>query len=190
MAEPSSAGNSSASKSLMWMMIALFSGMAVLLGGGVFLAGRIVRSVGLTATASKDTVTTPIGSFRMELQDRVGPGLPVYPHASLELPSESAAVGAIKEGQAGVRAVTYHTMDTRDFVDSWYSKHLSPEFTRHDAGDKPLPDIFRDAQVSESDIAFVAERGQQVRIVALSLDSTGTNISLIRFEKAAAQPNR
>jgi hypothetical protein len=70
-------------------------------------------------------------------------------------------------------------------VDSWYSKHLSPDFTRHDAGEKPLPDIFHDARVSDDDVAFVAERNQKVRIVALSLDSGGTKISLIRYDKAA-----
>jgi len=61
---------------------------------------------------------------------------------------------------------------------------LSPAFTRRDAGDKPVPAIFNDARVSDSDIAFVAERGQTVGIVALSLDSGGTKISLIRFSKA------
>jgi hypothetical protein len=71
-------------------------------------------------------------------------------------------------------------------VDEWYGKHLSPAFTRRDAGDKPVPAIFSDAQVSDSDIAFVAERGQTVGIVALSLDSGGTKISLIRYSKPSA----
>ncbi len=172
----------------MWMMVALFSGMAILLGGGIFLAGRVVRTVGLTAGTNNDTVKTPIGAFRMEKESQVGPGLPVYPRGSLELPGESTDAAAIKAGQAGVSAAMYHTTDTRDSVDEWYSKHLSPEFVRHDAGEKPLPEIFRNAQVSGSDIAFVAERGQQVRVVTLSLDSTGTVISLIRFQKPEAQP--
>ena len=71
-------------------------------------------------------------------------------------------------------------------MDEWYSKHLSPEFTRHDAGDRPVPAIFTDTRVPDSDIAFVAEREQMIRIVALSLDSGGTKISLIRFSKATA----
>jgi len=75
----------------------------------------------------------------------------------------------------------------RDFVDQWYTKHLSAEFQRHDAGETPLPEIFHNVNVSGSDIAFVAERGQRVSIVALSLDAAGTKISLIRFEKPAEQ---
>jgi hypothetical protein len=173
------------------MMIALFSGMAVLLGGGLFMAGRVVRSMGLAASTPKDTVKTPIGSFRMEKADQVGPGLPVYPRSSLELPGENAAAEAIKDRQVGRDSSFYHTTDTRDAVDSWYSKHLSPQFTRHDAGEKPMPDVFQKAGVAETDIVFVAEHGPQARIVALSEDSGGTKISLIHFEGAepAAAPS-
>lgn len=191
MAKGSSSGNSSSSKSLMWMMIALFAGLAVLLGGGLFMASRVVRSMGLSAASAKDTVRTPGGSFRMEKETEVGPSLPVYPHASLIVPDDDSAATAIKQVQNGINTSTYHTTDSRDFVDSWYIKHLSPEFTRHDAGDKPVPAIFSDARVSDEDIAFVAERDQMVRVVALSLDSSGTKISLIRFDKItpAAAPD-
>jgi hypothetical protein len=101
------------------------------------------------------------------------------------VPDDDAAAAAIKQAQNGIQTSTYHTTDVRNFVDEWYSKHLSPEFTRRDAGDKPVPAIFNDARVSDSDIAFVAEREQMVRIVALSLDSGGTKISLIRFSKSS-----
>jgi hypothetical protein len=186
MAEGSVSGNSSSSKSLMWMMIGLFTGLAILLAGGLFLASRVVRSMGLSAASAKDTVRTPGGSFRLEKETEVGPGLPVYPRSSLVVPDDDASLAAIKQAQNGIETSTYHTSDTRDFVDSWYSKHLSPEFTRRDAGDKPVPAIFSDARVSDNDIAFVAEREHMVRIVALSLDSGGTKISLIRFSKSSA----
>ena len=185
MAEGTVSGNSSSSKSLMWMMIGLFIGLAVLLAGGLFLASRVVRSMGLSAASARDTVRTKGGSFRLERETEVGPGLPVYPRSSLVVPDDDAAGTAIKQAQNGIQTSTYHTTDTREFVDEWYSKHLSPEFTRRDAGDKPVPAIFNDARVSDSDIAFVAEREQMVRIVALSLDSGGTKISLIRFSKSS-----
>lgn len=190
MAEGSSSGNSSSSKSLMWMMIGLFTGLAILLAGGLFVASRVVRSMGLSAAGARDTVRTPGGSFRLQKETEVGPGLPVYPRSSLIVPDDAAAAAAVKQAQSGIETSTYHTTDTRDFVDEWYSKHLSPEFTRRDAGDRPASSTFSDTRVSDSDIAFVAEREQMVRIVALSLDSGGTKISLIRFSKsspAAAQ---
>jgi hypothetical protein len=185
MAGESVSGSSSVSKKLLWMMIALFAGMALLMGGGLFMAGRVVRSMGLAATTPKDTIKTPVGSFRLQKMDQEGPGLPVYPRSSLELPGESAAGEAIKDNQNGMSSAFYHTADTRDSVDGWYSKHLSPQFTRHEAGEKPAPDIFHDARLAESDVVFIAEHGQQVRLVGLSVDPTGTKISLIHFDKPA-----
>ena len=186
MAERSVSGNSSSSKSLMWMMIGLFTGLAILLAGGLFLASRVVRSMGLSAASARDTVRTPGGGFRLEKETEVGPGLPVYPRSSLVVPDDDAAAAAIKQAQNGIETATYHTIDTREFVEEWYGKHLSPEFTRRDAGTKSVSPLFSDTRVSDSDIAFVAEREQMVRIVALSLDSGGTKISLIRFKKSSA----
>ena len=197
MGKGSVSGNSSSSKSLMWMMIGLFTGLAILLGSGLFLASRAVRSMGLSAASAKDTMRTPGGSFRLEKETEVGPGLPLYPRSALVVPDDDTAATSIKEAQNGIETSIYHTTDTRDFVDSWYTKHLSPEFTRRDAGEKPVPAILSGTRVSDNDIAFVAEREQMVRIVALSLDSGGTKISFIRFSRtspasveapAAAQP--
>lgn len=188
MAESSSSGDSSSSKSLLWMMIAVFAGLGGLLGGGLFLANRMVGSVGLAAATSKDIIHTPAGNFHLEKQNEVGPGLPVYSNASLVLPSEKSAALAIQRRNSGMNAVTYHTRDTRDSVDLWYSKHLSVEFARHDAGETPLPDVLREGRVTEGEISFLAQRGRQVRIVSLSLDNTGgTFISLVRFDKAPGQ---
>jgi hypothetical protein len=188
MAESSASGESSSSKSLLWMMIALFVGLGGLLGGGLFMANRMVGSVGLAAATSKDIIRTPAGNLHLEKQNDVGPGLPVYSNASLVLPSDKSAAIAIQERNSGIASVTYHTRDTRDSVDLWYSKHLSAEFARHDAGESPLPEVLRDGRVSQSDISFLAQRGRQVRIVSLSLDTTGgTFISLVRFDKSPGQ---
>jgi len=184
MAEGSS-GNSSSSKSLMWMMIGLFTGLGILLAGGLLVASRVVGSMGLSAASAKDTVRTPGGSFRLEKETEIGPGLPVYPRSALIVPDDAAAAAAVKQAQSGIEASTYHTNDTRDFVDEWYSKHLSPEFTRRDAGKMSVPAIFSAVRVSDNDIAFVAQREQMVRIVALSVDSVGTRISLIRFSESS-----
>jgi hypothetical protein len=183
MAESGVSGDSSSSKTLMWMMVALFVGVGVLLGAGFFMAGRVVRAVGMQASTNRDTVRTPAGNFRMEKESEVGQGMPVYPNASLVLPGEDALAGAAKNMREGIIVVTYHTTDTRESVDNWYTQHLSHEYTRHDAGEKPLPAIFNEASVSENDIAFDAEHGQRLRIIALSLDSTGTKISMIKLDK-------
>jgi hypothetical protein len=187
MAESSASGNSSQSKSLLYMMVGFFVGITILLGGGLLLVSKVIHSVALSINASdRNTVHTQGGSFRLQNQNQVGPGLPVYPRASLELPEASSIGTSMKQAENGVTVSTYHTADLRDFVDNWYSQHLSPEFKRRDSGDKPVPEIFKDTNVSDSDIAFVAERGAQTRIVALSLDEGGTKISLIRVDKSSA----
>lgn len=187
MAESLLSTGSSSSKSLLWMMIAMFVGIGGLLGGGLFMASRMVHTVGLSAATNRDTIRTPAGSFRMEKQNQAGPTLPIYPNAILVLPDQKAAVVALQQQQMGISAVTYETHDTRESVDIWYSKNLSPEFAHHDAGEKPLLGVLKQARVSENDTAFLAERGRQVRIVSLSLAPTGTSISLVRFDKAPEQ---
>jgi hypothetical protein len=167
------------------MMLALFAGIGVLLGGGMFLASRVVRTMGLSAATDKDTLQVPGGALRLQKESQMGPGLPAYPGATLVLPNEESTKETLKQAQGGVSTVTYHTADSRAVVDNWYKSHLGPEFTRHDAGENPLPEIFHDTRVSDSDTAFVAERKTQVRIVALSLDSEGTKISLIRLDRPA-----
>lgn len=187
MAESSASGNSSQSKSLMWMMVGFFVGVAVLLGAGFVLMSRVVRSIGLSAASDdKNTVRTAAGSYRLQQADQVGPGLPVYPRGALELPDAASAGTSIKDAQNGVKVSTYHTNDIRDFVDNWYSQHLSSEFKRRDSGDNPALEIFRNAHIADSDTVFVAERGEQIRIVALSIDEGGTKISLIHMNKSPA----
>lgn len=181
-----SSGNASASKSLMWMMIALFVGLGALLGVSLFVASRTFRSMGLSAASAQAGIRTPTGTLRVQQPTDVGPGLPIYPRSSLVIPDEQAAVTVGKQAQNGIETSFYHTSDTREFVDDWYSKHLSPEFTRHDASDKSAAETYKDVYSSDGDIAFVAEREQMVRVVALSLDSGGTKIVLIRFRKQSA----
>jgi hypothetical protein len=185
-----SAGNSSSSKSLMFMTLALFAGFGVMLGGGLFIAKRLAQTMGLAAASgTKNTVRTPIGSFRMEKEDQVGPGLPVYPRASLEVPSDTSIAQALSDSKNGVIVVAYHTDDTREFVESWYMKHLSPEFSRHQGSEKSFPDAFRNVSIGVGDVAFLAERNNNARVVTLSEDSNGTKITLIQTSSPATPAN-
>jgi hypothetical protein len=162
------------------MMIAMTIGFCVLLGGGLLMASRVINVLGLRAGSDKTTVRTPVGEFRVEKAKEVGPGLPVYPVATLVLPGAAAAHLLVNDDQPQVISSTYHTNSSREYVVAWYVEHLSPEFVRQDNGPKKLPDAFRDSHISDDDIAFVGERGDQVRVVALSTEDTGTKITLLR----------
>lgn len=188
MAGTSSAGGSSfSSKSQMGMMIALFGGVAILAGGGVFLTLRIVNAFKLQESGNKATLHTPIGDVRVQKGREIGPGMPVYPHASLVLPRDNVKVDLPEATGFEVRAASYYTTDSRTLVEDWYGQHLSPEFVRHGPQDPPLPDQYKHAQVSKDGIAFVAEHGNQVRIVVLEEDNDGTAIRLVHLGKRETQ---
>lgn len=166
------------------MMAAMTCGVCVLLGAGLLMASRVIHALGLRASSDKTTVRTPLGDYRLEKAQQVGPGLPVYPQASLVLPgTEAARVSETPSDQPQVVSSIYHTNSSREYVVNWYAGHLSPEFVRQDAGPKSLPEVFQGEHISDDDIAFVGERGDQFRMVALSLDDTGTKIILLRSAK-------
>jgi hypothetical protein len=185
MADTSSSGGSSSSKSLLFMMIALFAGVGILLGGGMFMASRIVRSMELRVVGDNKTIRTPLGDFRTEKPTDVGPVLPVYPGAALVLPGDDALAAALRNRKhAQMLITTYYTNGSRDSVANWYAEHLGSEFTRH-AGTAglQLPEIFKDARIGSADVVFQGERAGQVKLVALLDDVGGTKITLARFDK-------
>ena len=183
----SASDGDSSSKSLLFMMIAMTCGFCILLGGALLMTSRVINALGLRAGSDKTTVRTPLGEFRVEKAREVGPGLPVYPAAALVLRGSADAHLPLDDDRPQVIASTYHSNASREFVANWYLEHLSPEFVRQDSGPKQLPEVFRASHISDEDIAFVGERGDQIRIVALALDDAGTKITLLRSTKPPSQ---
>lgn len=145
------------------------------------MASRVINALGLRSSSDKTTVRTPIGDYRLEKAQQVGPGLPVYPASSLVLPGPEAAHLAETGGdQPQVVSSTYHTNSSREFVVNWYVEHLSAEFARQDSGPKKLPEEFRNTRIPDEDVTFVGERGDQIRVVDLAEDDGGTKITLLR----------
>ena len=181
-------GGASSSKSLLFMMTAMTCGFCILFSGGLLMASRVIHALGLRESSDKTTIRTPMGDFRVEKAREVGPGLPVYPQATLVLPGPEAAHLPEASDLPQVVSSIYHTSSSREYVVNWYFEHLSPEFVRQDSGPKNLPEAFRDSHISDDDIAFVGERGNQVRVVALTLDSEGTRIRLLRSSTKPSEP--
>src|SRR6267142_894071 len=86
MARSASSGESSSSKSLFFMMAAIFCGFGILLSAGLVMTSRVIHALQLRSEGDKSIVRTPLGDYRVEKAKEVGPGLPVYPQASLVLP--------------------------------------------------------------------------------------------------------
>jgi hypothetical protein len=184
----SASGEGPSSKSLLFMMVSMTCGFCILLGGGLLMTSRVIKALSLRASSDRSTVHTPLGEFRLEQAKAVGPGLPVYPAAALVLPGSAAAHLSLNDDQPQVIASTYHTNSSREYVAIWYLEHLSPEFARQDSGPKKLPEVFRDSHISDDDIAFLGERGDQVRVVSLSTEDTGTRITLLRSSTKPPTP--
>jgi hypothetical protein len=179
----STSGGASSSKSLLFMMIAMTCGFCILLGGGLLMASRVINALSLRASSDKGTVHSPLGDYRTEKASAVGPGLPVYPQSTLVLPGAEAARASAVANQPQVVSSIYHSNAPREYVVTWYVEHLSPEFVRQDSGNKNLPAAFQNSSISEDDVTFLGERGDQVRLVALAQEDTGTKITLLRFSK-------
>ena len=183
MAQSASSVESSSSKSLFFMMAAVFCGFGILLGGGLLMTSRVIHALQLRSEGDKSIVRTPLGDYRVEKAQEVGPGLPVYPQASLVIPGGGPLHLPANVNQPQVVTSTYHTNSSREYVANWYRGHLSPEFVRQDPGPKNLPETFQESSVTEADVIFVGERGDQVRLVCLTTDDMGTKISLLRSAK-------
>ena len=179
-------GNSYSSKSLLWMTLGLFGSMGVLLGGSFFLAGRVMRSAGLVSSNDGKTMHTPIGSLRIEREKQIGPILQVYPNGTLIIPDQHEALKEAQEARSGITRTVYQADDDPDLVDHWYQNHLSAEFRRRGPGESVLPDIFQQLSVSDSTLAFVADRNGLTRVVTLVPNARGVQISLIRFDQPGA----
>jgi hypothetical protein len=186
MGKSSPSGESSSSKSLLFMMAAMFCGFGVLLGGGLLMASRVIHALQLRSEGDRTTVRTPIGDYRFEKAQQIGPGLPVYPQSALVLPGGPASHPLGDESQPQVVSSTYHSNSSREYVNNWYLEHLSPEFVRQDPGHKNLPEFFQQSHISDDDITFVGERGDQVRVVALESEDSGTKIILLRSVKPSS----
>jgi len=169
------------------MMAAVFCGFGILLGAGLLMTSRVIHALQLRSEGDKTIVRTPLGDYRVEKAQEVGPGLPVYPQASLVLPGGGSAHLPANVNQPQVVSSTYHTNSSREYVANWYLGHLSPEFVRQDTGPKNLPEAFQESHVTEADIIFAGERGDQVRLVCLTTEDLGTKITLLRSAKQPSQ---
>jgi hypothetical protein len=167
-------------KSFPWMKLALFGGLALLVGGGIYMTSRLGSALQFHPAGTEATARTAEGDWRVERPSEVGPALPVYPEASLVLGGRGGIPTGPKHNQSEVYTTIYHSTDPSEFVNDWYLKHLGPEFAANSGADRQIPGILLDASISGKDTTFVGERGDQVRIVAIATDSTGTEIKLVR----------
>jgi hypothetical protein len=169
------------------MMLAMVCAVGILLGAGIAVSSRVLSSMSSPAGAGSLTAHTATADFRVEKLNDVGPGLPLYPHAVLLLPGTEGGEATPQKPHVQLQTTGYYTEDMRDLVDSWYLQHLGTEFVRHKVGDPQAPDELSEVTVPSDSVVFVGKRGDQVRLVTLTSNSSGTRITLVRFAKRQAE---
>jgi hypothetical protein len=185
MGQGSTEGNSS--NSLFWMMVALVCAMGILFGAGILVSSQVLSSMARPAGADNLTMHTPVADLRVEKRNEIGPGLPVYPHAALLLAGTNTAEALPHAKHSQSQITTYYTDDVPPLVESWYLQHLSSEFVRHTVGEPQAPPELDEVTAPIDSIAFLGERGDQIRLVTLTSNASGTRITLVRLTKPQAE---
>jgi hypothetical protein len=175
------------SNNTIWWILGIVAGAIVLLAAGsLIFVGLFIRHVSVDDSGKKVVVDTPVGTIRVHNDETHTTALPVYPGStavesegtSIELSSRSgAAMGVVVEN--------YTTSDDLDKVSVWYQQKLGPKYRRESDADGTLH--ARDQHGIKADIVFKNESGEGARIVALAKNSSGVEITLLRFGKKEIQ---
>ena len=129
-------------------------------------------------------IETPAGSLRVNGDQLHATGLPVYPGAK-PMKSQGSNVEFAADSGAGIGISNekYITLGDLDVVSAWYQQRLGAGYQREEKGSGN----HRDHVSSDADVAYVYEKGDNVRVVALTKKSNGIEIELVRIGKKEVQ---
>ena len=176
-------------RALLWVLGTVVVLVAVLVGGGLYIASRIVRNVTVGPNGNVQ-VSTPAGEISVNKTTADTTGLPVYPGASLQ-PYQGAQVQFEPSKEAregvGVNVATYMTSASLNEVAGWYRKNLDPSFEeRHGTRAGFTDDGI--VEMGHPSIAFVSkDERDRARIVALESKGDQTKIVLVRIGEREPQ---
>jgi hypothetical protein len=171
----------------LWWILGVFGMVcAVLVVLGLVVGLYFARHVRVKQSAQQVSITSPVGDLKVH-ENEAGntTGLPVYPDATAS--KSGATVEFQPAGEdAGTRIVAaeYFTGDSLDKVEAWYAKQLGPEFTleKHGHGRR-----IAGWNSGDADAAFVDEKPDRTRVVAIERSDERVKITLVRVSKREPQ---
>lgn len=172
---------------LVWLLGLLGIGILVLGGGGMLVANYVMKNVQVQQSGSQVAIQTPVGEMKVDRDVAADPGLPVYPGAVATDPGATVEIGVPNEEQVAVIAARYRTGDPLTKVDEWYQSQLGPDFKREGPGVMVRKKDIMGIQVKSTDIAFISEEKDLVRVVALERKGIQTEIALARIGRQETQ---
>ncbi len=177
-------------RALLWVLGTVVALAVVFVGGGLYIASRIVRNVTVGPNGNVQ-VSTPAGEINVSKITADTTGLPVYPGAALQ-PRQGAQVQfepSKKEGGGvGVNVATYMASASLNEVAGWYRKNLDPSFEERHGNQAEIND-FGVVRMGHPSIAFVSKdkSHDRARIIALESKGDQTKIVLVRIGEREPQ---
>lgn len=176
------------SDSLWVWAIALIAAGFLILGAGALVVTRfLVNRVEISRAGTSVEINTAMGSLKASKDESVDPGLPVYPGAKLAQPGGTVELAAPDEESVSMTSVHYRTMDSIEKVDAWYREQLNSDFKREGPGVMIRKKDVTGIALKSSDIAYIAEQDDLVRVVALEKKFNAVEIILLRAGKPETQ---
>jgi hypothetical protein len=178
------------SSNVIWWVLGIIGACIVLVMiAGLVVVSALVHKVHVNARDNKVEIETPVGSLKVNGDNARGTGLPVYPGAVQEK-SQGANFEVSANGKsAGLSIEKYASDDSRETVQAWYASKLGPDFklqvSKPGEHNDQIPGV--PMKMDASDVAFVDDRGDGAKVVALSRRGDGTEIMLLRAGKKEAQ---
>ena len=170
-----------------WILGIVAAGIIVMFLFGVTLAGLFIHHLKVRNSGDKVDIQTALGSLSVDKGGPHATGLEIYPGASPSSDDKGANVNlSANDTGVGITTEQYQTKDPIDFVQAWYRKRLGPDFRLEP--NKGVPDHSNGVVImNDSDVAFVDDHHNGVRVVALKKISEGTQITLVRIGKKETQ---
>ena len=169
-----------------WILGIVTGGIVVMVLFGLALAGLFIRNLRVHSQGNNVEIQTPVGAIKVNKDVPRATGLPVYPGATSGETDKNAKVELSNDdGAVGIAVEHFTTIDKLDRVDAWYAHRLGSSFRREENHDHhPIHGVTVD---SDTDIAFVDDHGDGVRLVALTKKGASVDIVLMRAGKKEAQ---
>jgi hypothetical protein len=169
---------------VLWILAIVGGGFVVLVLGGLLVGSMFIRHIHVNQTGKQVEIETPAGALRVNGDQLHPTGLPVYPGAKQDK-SEGSTIelSAISGAGLGLSAEKYITSDDLDGVAAWYQQQLGPSYKREEHGSA----THREHVSSDADVAYVYEKGDITRLVALTKKPGGVEIQLLRIGKKEVQ---
>ena len=175
------------SQAALWIVVILGCCLAAMIVVGLLAVRLIVHRVRVREAGNRVAIETPVGSINVNKSEAHATGLPVYPGATVSTDNGGSVEISGRDASVGLATETYSTSDEIGKVQDWYRHRLGPEFHVETGGQSHERASKFHMDASDHQAAFVDDRNDGARIVALDTVGEGTKITLVRIGKRDTQ---